>query len=241
VANLRAVVLDYYETLADLSPDVRMRALDDLARRVGLELPPGEAYRHWRELTMSDWKVRLGGRRPPLDGPALPFQTFRDIWTERSRQLLARWGVDGPLDLGYRAYRDAHSSAVLYSDVAPALAALRGRYRVALLSDADNDFLKASMKRNGLSFETVVTSEDQRANKPHISMFREVCSRLDVEPSDAVYVGDSVWSDIEGARHAGLRAVWVNRHGAPWPEEVEPPHAEVTSLEELETILEGLA
>jgi 2-haloalkanoic acid dehalogenase type II len=153
---------------------------------------------------------------------------------------LERWGVDGPLDLGYRAFRDAHSSAVLYPDVAPALAALRERYHVALLSDADNDFLMASMKRNGLSFEIVVTSEDQRANKPHVSMFREVCSRLGVRSSEAVYVGDSVWSDIEGARHAGMRAVWVNRHGAEWPEEVQPPHGQVSSLEELEAVLDAL-
>lgn len=240
MANLTAVVLDYYETLADLSPDVRVRAFDDLARRVGLDLRPGEAHRHWRELTVSDWKLRLGGRRPPLDGPTVAFRTFRDIWTERSRQLLERWGIDAPRDLGYRVYRDAHSGAPLYPDVAPVLATLRERYRLALLTDADNDFVTASMKRNDLSFEIVVTSEDQRANKPHVSMFREACSRLGVQPSEAVYVGDSAWSDIEGAHHAGMRAVWVNRHGADWPEEMEPPHGQVTSLEELEAVLDSL-
>lgn len=240
MSPVRAVVFDYFETLADLSPDVRVRAFDELARRVGLALPAGEAYRHWRELTASDWKVRLGGRRPPLDGPTIPFRSFRDIWTERSRQLLQLWGVDAPLDLAYRAYRDAHASTALYPEVAAALASLRVRYRLAVLSDADNDFVTASIERNGLSFDVLATSEEQRAYKPHVSMFRQVCTRLDVRASEAVYVGDSAWSDIEGARHAGMRAIWVNRHGTDWSAEVEPPRAEVTSLEELEAVLDTL-
>ncbi len=240
MATLAAVVFDYFETLANLSPDVRVRAFDELARRVGLALPGGEAYRHWRELTANDWKLRLGGRQPPLDGPTIPFRSFRDIWTERSRQLLQLWGVDAPLDLAYRAYRDAHASTALYPEVAGALAALGARYRLAVLSDADNDFVTASMERNGLSFEVVVTSEELRAYKPHVSMFRRVCARLDVRPSEAVYVGDSAWSDIEGARHAGMRAIWVNRHGTDWPDGIEPPQAEIASLEELEAALDGL-
>lgn len=237
MANVTAVVFDYYETLAELSWETRERVFDDLARRVGLELPPGEAYCHWRELASRDWVLRLGGRqRPPLDGPP-PFVTFREVWLERSRQLFQQWGVDAPAELGADAYRGAHARAVAYPDALPALDALHGRYRLAVLSDADGDFLAESMRRNGLSFEAVVCSEQVRAYKPHVSMFREVCARLSVEPAEAVYVGDSPWADIEGARHAGLRAVWLNRHGATWPQDIASAEAAIRSLDELVKVL----
>ena len=240
VANLKAIVFDYYETLAELSPAIRERTFDELARRVGLDLPPGEAYRHWRELTTKDWVLRLGGQqRPPLDGPTPPFRTFWDIWLQRSRELFQHWGVDASAEIGAAAYRDAHVGAAVYADVPPALESLGGRYRLAVLSDADRDFLETSIQRNGLVFETIVASGEVRAYKPHVSLFREVCARLGVEPSTAVFVGDSPWADVAGARHAGLRAVWMNRHGASWPEDIERPEAEFGSLEELVRLLDA--
>jgi 2-haloalkanoic acid dehalogenase type II len=242
VANITAVIFDYYETLGQLSPPTRTGVFDDLARRVGLDLPPGEAYRHWRELTTKDWKLRLGGHeRPPLAGSTPPFVTFREVWLERSRQLLQQWKVDEPAQVGLDAYRGIHSGAAVYPDVPPALEELRGRYRLAVLSDADNDFLAASVARNDLSFETVVSSEDLQMYKPHVSVFREVCARLGVKPSEAVYVGDSPWSDVEGARHAGMGPVWINRHGAAWPHEIEAPPATISSLAELVELLDSVA
>ena len=52
--------------------------------------------------------------------------------------------------------------------------------------------------------------------------------------SEAVYVGDDLLLDVQGAQRAGLRAVWMNRVGKrnEIPHLVEPD-AEVTSLDEL--------
>jgi 2-haloalkanoic acid dehalogenase type II len=240
VNDLKAVIFDYYETLGELSPSTREGLFDDLASRVGVDLAPGEAYRNWRELTVGDMKLRLGGQRAPLDGPTAPFRTFRSVWVERSRQLFEQWGVEAPAEVGGDAYVGIHAGAPVYGEVPRTLESLRSRYRLAVLSDADNDFLEASIRRNGLALETVIASEEMCVYKPHVRMFREVCSRIGIEPSQAVYVGDSPWADIEGARHAGMRAVWVNRHGASWPDEFDPPEAVVTCLAELPGVLEVL-
>ena len=239
MANVTAVIFDYYETLAELTLAMRERLFDDLARRVGRALPAGEGFRHWRENTAGDLALRLGGRRAPPDGPRPPFRTFGDVWLERMRQLFQHWDVEAAGELGADAYARMHENAVVYPDVPPALKALRGRYRLAVLSDADSGFLEASLRRNGLAFETVVVSDEMRAYKPHVSLFREVCDRLQVTPEQAVYVGDTPWADIEGARRAGMRAVWINRHDATWPDDIEPPATTVTSLAELEALLEA--
>jgi 2-haloalkanoic acid dehalogenase type II len=234
LAELRAVIFDYYETLVEISTTQRQQAFDALAQRVGMALPAGEAFRHWRERTLRQALLHfVSGRRPPLDGTPGSFVSFHEDWLRRSAELFRHWGVVAPPELGASAYRDAHANAALYQDAAPAIDALRGRHKLAVLSDADNDFLLGGLERNRLAFDIVVSSEDVRAYKPHISMFHEVCAPLRVAPSEALYVGDSPWADVAGARHADLRAVWLNRHEATWPEDLEPPEARVTSLAEL--------
>ena len=233
-----AVVFDFYETLADLSSPIRARAFDDLARRVGVELAPGEAFQHWRELHAT----LAGGsqNKAPVDGPP-PYRAFRDIWLELSQRLFQRWDVDVPAKLGVDACADLHAKAAVYRDVPRVLASLRGSYRLGLLADVDRDILETGIHRNNLTFDAIVTSEDLQVYKPHMSLFREANARLDVDPRRTAYVGDRPWADIEGARHAGMLAVWMNREGAVWPNDLEPPAATVTSLDELVNLLDGSA
>lgn len=229
---LRAVIFDYYETLVELTMAIRERHFDAVAREAGLELAPGEAFRHWRELTTSDNELRFRGQQPPLDGEKPPFVSFGEVWRIRTAELYGEWGV-APPDGDGDAYYRIHASAVAYPEVPPALRKLRQRFELAVLSDADDDFLLANMRRNNLQFGTVVSSEGVRAYKPHSSIFESACERLGVSPGQAVYVGDTPWNDIAGARNAGLRPVWINRHGVAWPDEIAPPDGEIASLAEL--------
>jgi putative hydrolase of the HAD superfamily len=68
-------------------------------------------------------------------------------------------------------------------------------------------------------------------------MFEAVCRELSVQPSEALFVGDSPVADIEGARRAGLHAAWINRRDLAWPSHLPPPAVRVDSLTELEPIV----
>ena len=48
--------------------------------------------------------------------------------------------------------------------------------------------------------------------KPDPRIFSEAVGRLEVEPAEAVYVGDSYAQDVAGARDAGLRGVLYDPH-----------------------------
>jgi 2-haloalkanoic acid dehalogenase type II len=235
---IQAIVFDFYETLVQLTTAQREALFDDVAREVGLDLPPGEAYHHWAVYTTRDADLRLGGReRSGFDGEYPPFVLFGDVWKHRSAELLHHWESDAHQHFVADAYVRAHSTAPLYPDVRAAIESLREQYQLAVLSDADTGFIVAALEHNGLHFDTIVTSEDLRMYKPHVSMFREVCARLNVEPEEAVYVGDSPWHDIAGARNAGLRAVWLNRHARDWPADIDPPEIVITTLAELPGVL----
>jgi 2-haloalkanoic acid dehalogenase type II len=234
VTQLQAIIFDYYETLVELTGDIRMRAFDELAAGLGVAFPAGEPYRQWRDLTTKDAVLRLGGSaRPPLDGPPQVFVSFREVWVHRFRELFDHWGVDLPGELGADAYSALHIKADLYDDARAALNMLRndhGHRKLAVLSDADHDFLVGNLSRHGLAFDAVVSSEELRVYKPHVSIFHETCARLGVAPEEAMYVGDSPWADVAGARHAGLRAVWLNRRDTVWPGDINPPTETFTSL-----------
>jgi len=233
-SEIDAVIFDYYETLADLSLSIRERAFDELACRVGVNLAPGQAFQDWREVHTTAAGSQI---KAPVDGPPPPFRSFRDIWLELTGRLFQRWQVDVPPKLGVEVSADLHAKAAVYADVAGVLATLRGSYRLGLLADVDRDILETGIRRNQLTFDAIVTSEDLRVYKPHISLFREACVRLDVDRTRTVYVGDRPWPDIEGARNAGMLAVWINRAGAAWPDDIDPPAATVTSLDELVSLL----
>ena len=61
--------------------------------------------------------------------------------------------------------------------------------------------------------------------------------RAGLAPDQALHVGDDPLADVEGARRAGIEAVWVNRREEPWPDGLEPPARTVRSLAELVTAL----
>ena len=55
--------------------------------------------------------------------------------------------------------------------------------------------------------------------------------------AQTLHVGDHPLYDVHGARQAGLRAVWVNRHGEEWPGDYPEPDAEVQHVGELHDLL----
>jgi len=100
---------------------------------------------------------------------------------------------------------------VIYPDATPCLEELRGRYRLGVLTN--NPRADATINALGLAsyFDAVVFPGDER-RKPKREAFLTACEEMRVETHRAVYVGDSISHDVEGAMAAGLRAVWVDRH-----------------------------
>jgi FMN phosphatase YigB (HAD superfamily) len=108
---------------------------------------------------------------------------------------------------------------------------------VALLSNADDDFLGECLDRNGLRFDTVVTSEQAEAIKPNPAIFAYLARKMDVAPENVLYAGDNPIPDVLGPHRAGMVSAWVNRNGARKPRNVPQPDVRVRSLEELAGLL----
>jgi HAD superfamily hydrolase (TIGR01509 family) len=117
------------------------------------------------------------------------------------------------------------------------LESLRGRgLRIALVSNLDHSsgapLLLAAAGLEGL-FDAVVLSEDVGFCKPDRRPFQAALAALGLSPADVFYVGDEAVADVWGAGRVGLRTIWLNRTGRPYPERRFPPSLICAGLEEL--------
>ena len=93
-----------------------------------------------------------------------------------------------------------------------ALAQLSTKYQLGIISDTGltpNQFLRRLMAKNDIldNFAVQTYSDETVHTKPEVIQFHSTLRRLNVQPGDAVHIGDLVWTDIVGAKNAGMKAV----------------------------------
>jgi putative hydrolase of the HAD superfamily len=127
----------------------------------------------------------------------------------------------------------------VYPDTVPTLEWLKGRGYLLGVVTSGPEYQRLKLQLTGLAdyFDVIVTREDVKAVKPEPRIFLAALESLGIEPREAAYVGDSLSQDVYGAKHVGMKAVWINRSG-------EKGHYladyEIRTLHELRKILGGL-
>ena len=120
------------------------------------------------------------------------------------------------------------------------LARVFPHYRVALVSNFDHSpTARRIIERDGAFpyFHHVVISDEHGWRKPHPRIFTDALDALQVSPAEALFVGDSPYDDIVGARQVGMDIAWVNAFDAPLPENIPVPEYTVRAIPELRHIL----
>jgi len=227
-AAVRAVLCDLDDTLFDHAHASRC-AIAELHRAVpefGCWSVDDFADRHRETLEVMHLEV-LAGR-----------MSISAARIERFRRLLAAASAPGPGDLAPRiagVYRGAYDIA--WRAVPGALPLLRALKHAGIQTAivTNNIVSEQRMKIDRCGFtayvDALVTSEEVGVQKPGAAIFHTALERLGVSPGEAVMLGDAWATDIEGARGAGVRAVWLNRLGTPTRDPAVP---ELRSLEPVE-------
>jgi 2-haloacid dehalogenase len=157
--------------------------------------------------------------------------SYREVLTETMRRLDAPAGEAHALAESlpsWRAFPEAHA----------ALEAARGNgWRLAVLSNTDDDYIAASQVQLGITFDEVVVAQEIGSYKPAHKHWDEFFARTRAPREGHVHVAASLFHDIAPARDLGLRSVWVNRLG----ERAEPePTRELPDLTRLPEVLDEL-
>jgi putative hydrolase of the HAD superfamily len=122
----------------------------------------------------------------------------------------------------------------------PVVAALSRTYRLALVTNGAGDVQREKLSRTPFEryFSAVIVSLEIGVGKPESGIFEAALRAVDVSAADAVMVGDSLVRDVQGARSAGVRSVWIDR--GLWNEMGIVADARISALSELPAALDAL-
>jgi 2-haloalkanoic acid dehalogenase type II len=239
VSEIRAIAFDCYGTLLDVTDDSFVAACSAILGAHERAHEGNYLFERWLEAGRA--LAVESGRDPenPTGGTEPPFAPFRERWPRSFERAFGALGIEADALAAYAAFHDTLATAVAYPDTEPALRALAPHYRLAVVSNADDDHLKAALAANNLPVTLVLSSEAARSYKPRRPIFRQAADLLGEHIHDVLYVGDSPQMDVLGARYAGMRAAWINRTGAPLPAGIPRPDYEARDLMELVQALLG--
>jgi 2-haloacid dehalogenase len=106
-----------------------------------------------------------------------------------------------------------------FPDVPAALDRLRGRYKLAILSNGDPDMLEAARAHHGIAFDHVISVAAAGAFKPHVATYRKAAEIVGLPMESILFVANHAF-DCVGAKAAGMRAAFIDRRKRPfgrWP------------------------
>jgi len=98
-----------------------------------------------------------------------------------------------------------------FPDTVAGLRRLRSRYKLAVLSNIDDDLLTWSAGKLEVPFDCVVTAQQVESYKPCRKNFEMLLDRLGCDRSRLLHVAESLYHDVAPARSLGIATVWVNR------------------------------
>jgi len=165
------------------------------------------------------------------------FQPYRKVLESVVRQFGKDLRFD-PTAKEARSLPDSLSTWKPWPDTVAALRQLKTRYRLAILSNVDDDLFATTRPQLEVDFDEVITAQQAQAYKPSLKLFELALSRIHAPAHRVLHVGQSIFHDVIPAQALGLATVWVNRPSAnPGVGAVKAAEAKpdltVTSLEEL--------
>ena len=232
--DVKAILFDLDETLTDALTGL------EAAQRTVAERLRGHLHKHGIEVDEEVIRLRL---RAFDDRMAIETRYDRDKWWPELlagfglRQKVPRRTVRQLTKLYWAAFASANKP---HPDVGPTLSYLREKgYKLGLITDTD---VVPGMKRERVRrfkfiklFDAVVISgEDIPETKPSPKPFLLLASKLGASAGECVVVGDKPFTDIKGAKAAGMRTIWLKRRD--WGI-VERADFTIDSLAELRRIL----
>jgi 2-haloacid dehalogenase len=119
-----------------------------------------------------------------------------------------------------------------FPDVVQALARLRTKYRLVILSNGDPDMLQAIQPHLGFAFDRVISVAEAGAFKPHAATYRKAAEIMGARREEILFVANHAF-DCVGAKAAGLRSAFIDRRKRPFGDWPYQPDLVVADFKEL--------
>jgi 2-haloacid dehalogenase/putative hydrolase of the HAD superfamily len=197
--ELDGVFLDMYGTLTAGDRAAVEATCQQIIHDTGVQLGARELAIAWGERFFAAVEHANGTR----------FRTLFRLEADTLRETLGKLGIAVEPDQYVARLTAYWRTPPLQPDAQAFLA--RFRLPVCIVSNADRADIEAALAHHGLHVAGLVTSEDARSYKPDPGIFEAALKLTGWRGTHVLHVGDSLHSDVGGARRAGLRTAWINR------------------------------
>jgi 2-haloacid dehalogenase len=216
------ITFDTYGTLIDWESAITGYLKEFLAEK-DTQIDPSMFYRVWY----------YGYALPALKGP---FMTYRVLLKQTFQAALAAHRIpvspnDG-VELG-----DVMAAAEPFADAVDSLKQLKTKYRLATISNSQDDIICHAVEKLDNPFEIVITGETTHTYKPSPALFELVLARAGVTRDQVIHVAQSQYVDLPQSVPMGLQTVWINRQHQKLLAETPAPHVMLDNLADLPGVL----
>jgi len=152
-----------------------------------------------------------------------PYRCYRDVLASIVRDFGDRLGFPVS-DVEAQSLPESLRNWLPFPDTNDALERLKAKYKLAIISNTDDELFAATSRHFTIKFDEVVTAQQAEAYKPSSAPFELALRRLGLPREQVLHAGQSVHHDVLPAKLLGLATVLVERRGfgATKPTEGEP-------------------
>lgn len=142
-----------------------------------------------------------------------PYQSYRNVLESVVRRFGERFAFQ-PSASELRSLHESLSKWPPFDDTVAALERLHQRFKLAIISNIDDDLFAETRKLLKVKFDCVITAQQAKSYKPSLNNFKLALERIGIGPDRLLHAAQSVYHDVIPAQSLGIATVWVNRKSA---------------------------
>ncbi|EDV27833.1 uncharacterized protein TRIADDRAFT_21266 [Trichoplax adhaerens] len=158
-----------------------------------------------------------------------PGIVYTDILYRVHKALAKEWNIIHSTDDEATRFSLSVKDWPTFSDSHDALKTLKRYYKLAILSNIDNQSIQHSINKLGVEFDYVFSAQDIGSYKPNQRNFQYLLDNLatcDIQASKVLHTAQSLFHDHVPAKAIGMATCWINRryNKSGWGATPEPSH-----------------
>jgi 2-haloacid dehalogenase len=225
-ARIKVCMFDQYGTVVDMQTGLTAVAAPYL-RRKGWPGDPHSFVTWWRRTHFENSMIDALLQREHTP--------YREIGHRSVAWVLERAGIPYTMD-EVRHLVAQIETLPPFPEVPEALARLKARFKIVVLSNGDPDMLEAAKRHHGIPFDAVISVTVANAFKPHVATYARAAEILGVPMPDVLFVANHNF-DCIGAKSAGMHTAFIDRRRRPFGVTPHQPDLIVADMKELADVL----
>ncbi|HSE82999.1 MAG TPA: haloacid dehalogenase type II [Thermodesulfobacteriota bacterium] len=219
MSEFSLLTFDCYGTLIDWESGMR-DALRGLTNKKNISIDIESSIERYVEIEL---EIEHGG-----------YRKYKEVLALGVRRLFEEKGI-GLTHEEETIFANTIAKWPPFPETTEVLKKLKEKYKLAILSNIDNDIIRHSVNLIGVEFDMVITAEQVKSYKPSHGHWKRMLESFDIPKEQILHVAASYVHDVIPAKELGFTVAWINRKGEKIKGNIKPEY-EFRDLRPLITI-----